>query len=149
MHPKLWQALDLSAGFTLLRFFRSFSVKFNPRAFCWFLILFALEVAIALFVKDRLIRPLVGDVLVILLIFYFVRSLFPLPTVRLAIGTLMFAWAIEIAQYFQFVERLGLADNLVARVVLGTMFDWFDLVAYAIGAVIVVLIEHRWNTRNT
>ncbi|MDX2212846.1 MAG: DUF2809 domain-containing protein [Oculatellaceae cyanobacterium bins.114] len=118
-------------------------MKFDPRAFRWFLILFALEVAIALFVKDRLIRPLVGDVLVILLIFYFVRSLFPVPTVRLAIGTLLFAWAIEIAQYFKFVERLGLADNRVASVVLGTTFDWVDLVAYAIGAVVVVLIERR------
>ncbi|MBD2463236.1 DUF2809 domain-containing protein [Oscillatoria sp. FACHB-1407] len=116
-------------------------MKFNPHAFCWFLILFALEVAIALFIKDRLIRPLVGDVLVILLIFYGMRSLFPVPTMRLAIGTLIFAWAIEIAQYFRFVERLGLADNPIARVALGTTFDWFDVVAYAIGAIVVVLIE--------
>ena len=118
--------------------------KFNGVAFVIFAALFVLEVLIALFVNDRFIRPLLGDVLVVILIFFFLRSFLTTKTQWLALGTLAFAWVIEFAQYFQIVRHLGLQDNAIARVVIGTVFDWKDLVAYTIGVVIAAAIDRQW-----
>lgn len=118
--------------------------RFSLRPFIIASIIFIIEVCIALFVRDRFIRPLVGDVLVVGLVFYFIKSFFVISNLRLAIGTLAFAWAIEVAQYFNIVEVLGLGNVKVARVVIGTSFDPKDLVAYTIGAIAVFWIEsHR------
>jgi len=113
-------------------------VRFHPRSFAIFLLLFAIEAAIAIWIDDRIIRPLVGDLLVVILVFYFVRAFLCVRTRWLALGSLAFAWAVEFSQYFRLVERLGLADNRLARTVIGSVFDWKDLVAYTIGAAIVV-----------
>ena len=42
-----------------------------------FVILFLIEAAIALWVHDRFIRPYIGDVLVVVLVYVFVRIFFP------------------------------------------------------------------------
>ena len=114
-------------------------IKFDRKAFGWFSLLFAIEVLIAVFVRDRLIRPFVGDVLVVMLIFFFLKSFLTVSPRFLAIGTLAFAWTVEFAQYFQFVRWLGLEDVTIARIVLGSTFDWLDLVAYTLGTAIVLL----------
>ena len=120
-----------------------FNIRFSPRPFLLFCLLFVIELLIALFLNDQIIRPLVGDVLVVGLIFYFVKAFVDCSDFYLALGTLLFAYAVEVAQYFDFVTLLGLGDYEVARVVLGTSFDWRDLVAYTIGAVLVFYGE-RW-----
>lgn len=48
--------------------------RFDPRSFGIFLVVFVIEVAIALWLDDPFVRPLVGDTLVVILVFYFVRS---------------------------------------------------------------------------
>ena len=121
--------------------------RFSLRPFVIASIIFILEVCIAVFVRDRFIRPLFGDVLVVALIFYFVKSFFVIPNLHLIIGVLAFAWAIEVAQYFNIVEVLGLGNVKVARVVIGTRFDWKDLIAYTIGAIAVFWIESRIDRR--
>lgn len=62
---------------------------------------------------------------------------------KLACGVLLFAWAIETAQYFQVVRLLGLEDNALARIVIGTTFDVRDLLAYSLG-IAVVLVSAAW-----
>ena len=42
-----------------------------------FIILFLIEAAIALWVHDRFVRPYIGDVLVVVLVYVFVRIFFP------------------------------------------------------------------------
>ena len=114
-------------------------MKFDPKSFGWFLVLFAIEVIIALWVRDRFIRPFVGDVLVVMLIFFFLKSFLTLsPRILVAI-TLVFAWSVEIAQYFNLVSWLGLERVKVAQIVLGSTFDWLDLLAYSLGAAIVAI----------
>ena len=45
---------------------------FRRSYFSFFVLLFIIEVLIALFVNDRLIRPYVGDFLVVILIYCFI-----------------------------------------------------------------------------
>ncbi|RZK56333.1 MAG: DUF2809 domain-containing protein, partial [Pedobacter sp.] len=103
--------------------------------------IFIIEVVIALYIKDNFIRPYVGDVLVVILIYYFVKAFIKAPVLPMAIGVLIFSYLVETLQYFQFVKLIGLADNKLANVVIGNYFAWEDIVAYTIGITIVLFIE--------
>ncbi|SFP54210.1 DUF2809 domain-containing protein [Enterovibrio norvegicus] len=46
---------------------------------------------------------------------------------------LVFAYCVEIGQYFRFVEVVGLQSNKLASIVIGSTFDWLDLLAYTLG----------------
>jgi hypothetical protein len=105
------------------------------------ILLFVIEVAIALFVHDNFIRPYVGDVLVVILMYCFVKSFLDIPTLTLAGGVLLFAFAIEGLQYIQVVQLLGLENSTFARTVLGTSFAWLDMLAYVVGTGIVLMME--------
>lgn len=105
------------------------------------LVIFFTEVFIALYVKDDIIRPHVGDLLVVIMIYCFCRAVFNWSIWKVAILTLLFAYTIEVLQYFKIVELLGLQRSLLARVVIGTYFSWIDILAYTIGICIVLLIE--------
>ncbi len=118
-------------------------LTFNKRYFIFTVLLFSVEVLIALFVHDRFVRPYVGDVLVVMLMYSFIRSFFKTPVTGTAIFVLAFAFAIEVLQYLKIVEVLGLQNSKVARTMIGTFFEWRDLVAYVIGFVIILVLERR------
>jgi hypothetical protein len=117
---------------------------FNKIYFRLSVILFLIEVAIALFIKDRFIRPYLGDVLVVILIYCFVKSLVKISVHKAAVGVLLFAFCIEILQYINIVEKLKLQHNTVAKTVIGTSFSWEDILAYLAGILIVIAVENRF-----
>ena len=105
-----------------------------------FLVIFCMEVLIALYVRDRFIRPYVGDMLVVVLVYSFVRIFLPTGIPRMPFYVFLFACFVEVLQYFRLVETLGVT-NRVARIVLGSTFDWGDIACYAVGCVFIVLFE--------
>jgi hypothetical protein len=117
------------------------AVRFNFYYCCWFVFLFLVEVCIAVFVDDDFIRPYVGDVLVVILIYAMVRAFFRAPILRTAGGVLAFSFGVEILQYFKIVEVLGLGSSELARTIIGTTFVWEDLLAYSVGIVILLCFE--------
>ena len=109
------------------------------RKYLWgFIIVFLIEVFIAVFVHDNFIRPFVGDVLVIVLMYLFIRIFIKKPIRLLPVYLLIFAIAVEVGQYFNLVERLGLQNSKICRIIMGTTFDVKDIVCYIIGAVILI-----------
>jgi hypothetical protein len=120
---------------------------FNKIYFKLTVILFLIEVSIALFVKDRFIRPYLGDVLVVILIYCFVKSLVKISVHKAAVLVLLFAFCIEILQYINIVEKLKLQLNTVAKTVIGTSFSWEDILAYLAGILIVIAVENRFNKK--
>ena len=106
-----------------------------------------LIVLIALFIRDRFIRPYGGDILVTAFICSVVRIIFP-ATGRLThdltvpICVFIFATAVETGQYFGMVSVLGLDDIPLLRIALGNVFSPADLVCYAAGCVIFTLCEY-------
>lgn len=110
------------------------------------IILFIIEVLIALFVRDRFIRPYGGDVLVVILIYCFVRAFFKVGVLPAAIGVLIFAFAVEVLQYFKIVDVIGLGHSRLARIIIGTDFAWHDLLAYAGGIAIVLAAEYLFKS---
>ncbi len=116
-------------------------LQFNRTYFAFTVFLFLLETAIALFVHDNFIRPYFGDFLVVMLLYCFLKSFLNVSVWAAAGLVLLFSFAIEIAQYFNMVEKLGLQHYKIAKVVLGNSFAWMDLLAYVLGILAVISIE--------
>ena len=114
---------------------------FNKKYFAATLLLLLVEVCIALFIKDRFIRPYVGDYLVVILMYCFIKTFFNASPVLVGSGVLLFAIAVEIGQYFDLVELLHLSHSELARTIVGTGFDWGDLLAYLLGILTVMIFE--------
>ncbi len=109
--------------------------------------LFLTEVAIALFVNDRIVRPYIGDLLVVILIYTFCKIFIRGNYFVVAIAVLLFAFFVEGLQYIGLVEKLGLADNKVARTIIGSEFNTIDLLMYFLGFVVVIATEDLIRSR--
>ena len=118
-------------------------LRFDIRSLVVFTILFLVEVFIALFVDDSIIRPYGGDVLVVILIYYFGKIFFEIKPLYLIIAVLLFAYAIEIGQYFNMVDILGVRHIKILRIIIGSSFSWGDMLAYTIGAAICYFFDHK------
>lgn len=105
-------------------------------------ILFTIETLIALFVHDSFIRPFVGDIIVVVLLYTFMKIFVKEKNVLLIIGVLLFAYGVEFLQYLKIVELLGLESNKIASTVIGTSFDWKDMLAYSIGAAFLLVVNY-------
>lgn len=106
-----------------------------------FLILLVVEVLIALFVDDSFIRPYFGDMLVVLVVYCFVRIFVPEKIRLMPLWVFLFAAAVELLQLFGLVERLGLEGNTFFRVLIGSVFDIKDILCYAVGCVLLGVHE--------
>lgn len=122
-------------------------LTFRPGYALAALVLFLVEVAIALWVKDRFIRPYGGDVLVTILVYLALRAVTDLRVMPAALAALAISFLVEIAQALDLVTRLGLSHNETARTVLGTSFAVGDLAAYSAGAIIVIIVERLRGVR--
>lgn len=107
-------------------------------------IILLIEIGIALFVRDRFIRPFIGDLLVVVLLYFGFRTILKAKASAVAIGVFAFAIGIEILQFFQFAEILGLENNGIAHVILGSTFDWLDILAYSLGTSIAFFIDRKF-----
>ena len=117
--------------------------RFHKGYFGLTVVLLLIEVLIAMYVRDNFIRPYFGDFLVVILMYCFLKS-FADPDVRLtAMAVLLFSYLIEIFQYLNFVERLGLGNSEIARTLIGTSFAWMDILAYTTGILTVLWFERR------
>ncbi|MBQ4604422.1 MAG: DUF2809 domain-containing protein [Clostridia bacterium] len=106
-----------------------------------FILLFAVEVAIAVLVHDDFVRPFIGDVLVVMLVCAFLRIIFPERSKIIPVFATLFAVIIEILQYFDFVKLLGLENNVILSTALGRTFDIRDIICYIVGGAIFFTAE--------
>ncbi|HWZ03157.1 MAG TPA: DUF2809 domain-containing protein [Mucilaginibacter sp.] len=117
-------------------------IKFHIGYFIAAFLLFITEIIIALYLHDSFIRPYGGDFLVVILLYCFVKSFFNLPVLLTACCVLLFAYAIEISQYFHLVKVLGLQNSRLAKILLGTSISFMDLLVYTLGIVLVIMVEN-------
>lgn len=119
--------------------------KENSRVRLWyalaFLILLLTEVLIALFVHDAFVRPYIGDVLVVIVIYSFIRIIIPHKIRLLPLYVFIFAAGVEVLQLFNFVDLIGLGDIRFFRVLIGSVFDIKDVICYAAGCALLGAYE--------
>lgn len=108
------------------------------------LVFLVVEVMIALFVHDSFIRPYIGDALVVIVLYTFIRMFIPEGIKLLPLYIFIFACLIEFLQYIHIVEILELQDNAFFRIIIGSVFDWSDILCYGIGCVVLVIFD--WMT---
>lgn len=106
-----------------------------------FAVLFAIEVVIALFVRDRFIRPYGGDILVTVLLCCFIRIFFPVKIKLLPLWVFLFSVFVEAMQYINIVHLLGLGNIAFFRVIVGTSFSFIDILCYGVGCLLFLLAE--------
>ncbi|MBK7468202.1 MAG: DUF2809 domain-containing protein [Saprospiraceae bacterium] len=123
-------------------------LKFNSRYFVLAILILIIEISIAIYVHDSFIRPYIGDLLVVIFIYCFLKSFVSLSTSNAALYVLLFSYFVEALQYFRIVQILGFQRNNLARIIIGTSFDWKDILMYTIGIVTVVIIESVFSSEN-
>ena len=116
-------------------------LQFHKKYFLLTLMLFISEVLIALYMHDKFIRPYFGDVLVVILIYCFLKSFLNLPVYPTVLGVLIFSFFIEWTQHLNLITILGLQDSEIAKALLGNSFAWMDVACYTFGILIIILIE--------
>ncbi|MCQ2543948.1 MAG: DUF2809 domain-containing protein [Lachnospiraceae bacterium] len=100
-------------------------------------VLIAIEVLIALFVHDKFVRPYLGDVLVVIVLYTFVRIFIPRKVFLLPLYIFIFSVGVEVLQLFHIVEILGVENNRFLRILIGSVFDLKDIICYLIGCSIL------------
>src|SRR6478609_5843066 len=106
---------------------------FRWRYFIIAIVLFVVEVLIASYLHDPIIRPYIGDLLVVILLYCLLKSFVNISVYKAAIFVLLFAYVVEFLQYVNLIKYLGLQKSRLANIVLGNYFEWIDLLAYTIG----------------
>lgn len=113
-------------------------MKINIKYIFAFLILLAIEILIALFMHDKFIRPYIGDVFVIILLYCLIRSFVRkvkfLPYYLFLLGVI-----VEITQYFKIVYLLNLQDNKILSIIAGSSFDIKDILCYLAAMIILII----------
>ena len=104
-----------------------------------FIAIFAVEACIALFVHDDFVRPYIGDVIVMWAVYCLAQIILGgrFGSYKVAVGSLIFAFFVELLQKFRIVDVLGIKSP-VLRTIIGTSFAPADLVCYLAGTAVTV-----------
>jgi DNA integrity scanning protein DisA with diadenylate cyclase activity len=116
-------------------------IQFNLKYFLFTILLFLTEVLIATLLKDIFfVRAYLGDVIVVILLYTFVKSFIVINNKNLIAGIFIFSCLIEFAQYFNIAEKLGFRKGSLMYVVIGNSFSWIDIVCYASGCILIYIV---------
>lgn len=115
--------------------------SFNNKAFFITLFLLSAEIAIALFLKDGFIRHTFGDYLVVILLYFLLRSFLNISKNILAIITLLIAFIVEFIQLTPFLKVLKLDNHTLANLIFGNTFSVSDLLAYTLGYLTILFFN--------
>ncbi|HBY21542.1 MAG: hypothetical protein A2Y24_06110 [Clostridiales bacterium GWE2_32_10] len=116
-------------------------MKINKIYMGIFLILVVVEVMIALFVHDTIIRPYIGDVLIVFLMYSFIRGIVEKQIKLLPLYLFIFSTLVELAQYFQIVKMLNLQENKLFSIIIGARFDIKDILCYLVASIVLFVWE--------
>ena len=105
------------------------------------IIIFAIEIYIAIFIKGGFIRDYIGDVLATAMLYAFGRAIFKVAPINLAIFVFVISLFIEAAQYLKILEILGVKSPAL-RIIFGGTFDWTDIICYLAGCILTFLFEN-------
>lgn len=103
------------------------------------LVILAVEVLIALFVRDKIIRPYFGDVLAVVFVYAAARVVFPKKPQFLSGLVFLFAAVVELVQLTNLSELFG--KGSVISIIIGGTFDFVDILCYLMGGVICLAVD--------
>ncbi|OOG44203.1 DUF2809 domain-containing protein [Polaromonas sp. A23] len=116
-------------------------LRFDREAALWACLILIVEVLIAtVWAHHRWLRGFVGDVLAVVWVYFLLKvvikaNAFGLALVAFAVGCL-----VELAQYVATANGWHV-QNPVLKILLGSVADWMDVLAYAGGFLLVLALE--------
>lgn len=118
-------------------------MKFSKIYFTLFLVLFCIEAFIAYFLKTGFIRHTFGDFLVVIMLYCLLKSFIELKPITMSLIVLSISFTIEFLKLTPFLEYINLQDNIITKTVLGSTFNYSDLVAYTLGVLTIIIVEKK------
>lgn len=116
------------------------TLTFNGRAFAALLAVTALLALIALYgAPYPFLRGFLGDVIAVGWAYLVYRTFIRARVLPLAVAALLTGYAVEFGQYLARLYGWQI-EQPVLRVVLGSVPDWWDVLAYTVGFVVVLLL---------
>jgi hypothetical protein len=115
-------------------------LKFNKNYFFIAVVLFVIEILIAKYATG-FIRHTLGDYLVVILLYSFIKSFFNILPDKAAITTLVIAYIIEFLQLSNLQNIYPSEYTKTFNLILGTSFSIGDLVAYTLGVITIYMVE--------
>lgn len=109
-----------------------------------FIIMVVIVIIIGLYASGPVWRGFAGDVIIVILLFYFVKVFSSKPSWMVALSVLALSFFIELVQFFQVLDVFGIESELL-RGMIGSVFDWLDLLAYLIGFIVCLCMSCTFN----
>lgn len=117
-------------------------VRFDPRPTAWAA---ALLLVLVLLATEGAhlgwIRGFAGDSLAVIFVYCVLRCVIECPVAPLAMAAFGLGALIESGQYLAMRYEVRIANRML-RIVLGSTPDWWDVLAYAIGAALAIVTAH-------
>lgn len=104
-----------------------------------FAAILGIEILIALFIDDKIIRPYLGDVLAVMCVYFFTRII-TVKTRYMSIPVTLFAFCVELVQITNISEILPKPIDII----LGGTFDFADLLCYMVGGAVCFVIDKKF-----
>jgi len=115
--------------------------KFNYKYFLFSIFFFLIEVVVERYFHGGFVRNVLGDYLVVFLIYCFVKAFLNIKPLLAASLVLLLSYLIEIAQYVNILKLLNISQSKTTAIVLGSSFDWKDMAAYTSAFLTILLVE--------
>ncbi|ASU32283.1 hypothetical protein MuYL_0380 [Mucilaginibacter xinganensis] len=108
-----------------------------------YIILISIAIISGLLSREFKVVPVfIGDILWATMVYFILRMLFTHKTLNFAIVvSLLFCFAIEFSQLYKAPWIDNLRHTLFGRLVLGETFLWSDLLCYASGIALGILVD--------
>ncbi|MCL6219669.1 DUF2809 domain-containing protein [Zunongwangia pacifica] len=104
-----------------------------------------MEFLIARSLNGGFIRNVFGDYLIVFVMYYFLLTFYKWQKFKLAVFVLLFAYLIELLQYVQILKILGIQKSTATDMILGSSFDWLDMLAYTLAFLSIIGIAKVFN----
>ena len=117
------------------------SFRFDSASFTRAVLLFAILILLATLGQNLgWVRSFLGDVLAVAWVFYSIRTFVTAKKQSIAIIAFTIGAALELIQYL--LMRLDVQiPNRALRIIFGATPDWWDILAYATGAILVLSLD--------
>lgn len=116
-------------------------LHFDREAALWAVLIFIIEVLIAtVWSNHRWLRGFVGDVLAVVWVYFLFKAVIKTNTHGLALAALAVGCLVEFGQYMASANGWHV-QNSVLKIVLGSVPDWMDVLAYVVGFLLVLAFE--------